>query len=136
MATAALEAASGKGSVRAGWAIGGLAAAMLLMDGGMKLLATDMMIANTPAALQLPADPAFYRLLGAILCGATLLYLAPRTSLIGAILLTGYLGGAIACHARVGSPLLSHTLFGLYLGIAIWAGLWLRDPRLRALVAG
>jgi hypothetical protein len=54
-------------------------------------------------------------------------------SILGAILITAYLGGAIATHVRIGSPLFSHTLFGVYLGIVLWAGLWLRDPRVRAL---
>jgi hypothetical protein len=53
---------------------------------------------------------------------------------MGAILITAYLGGAVATHARIGSPLLSHTLFGVYVGIIAWAGLWLREPRLRALL--
>jgi len=92
-----------------------------------------MMIANSPP-IGLPADPAFYRLLGVILAIATALYAWPRTAFVGAVLLTGYLGGAIACHLRVGSPLATHTLFGLYLGIALWGGLWLRDDRLRALL--
>ncbi len=50
------------------------------------------------------------------------------------LLLTGYIGGAIATHARIGSPLISHTLFGVYLGLLMWAGLWCREPRLRALL--
>ena len=54
--------------------------------------------------------------------------------LLGAILLTGYLGGAVATHLRVGNPVFSHTLFGVYIGVMAWAGLWLRDPRLRALL--
>ena len=53
---------------------------------------------------------------------------------LGAILLTGYLGGTVATHVRVGSPLFSHALFGVYPGIIVWGGLWLRDPRLRALI--
>ena len=53
--------------------------------------------------------------------------------MLGAILITGYLGGAVATHVRVGSPILIHTLFGVYVGALAWAGLWLRDPRLRAL---
>ncbi len=57
-----------------------------------------------------------------------------RTAVLGAILLTAYFGGAVATHARVGSPLLSHTLFGVYLGVMAWVGLWLRDPRIRALL--
>ncbi len=57
-----------------------------------------------------------------------------KTSVLGAILLTGYMGGAIATHLRIGSPLFSHTLFGVYLGLLIWAGIYLRCPRLRAIV--
>ena len=64
----------------------------------------------------------------------TALYAWPRTAVLGAVLLTGYLGGAVATHLRVGSPLFSHTLFGVYLGIALWGGLWLRDGRVRALL--
>ena len=54
--------------------------------------------------------------------------------MLGAILLTAYMGGAIATHMRIGSPLFSHTLFGVYLGIILWGGLYLRDPRVRALI--
>ena len=74
------------------------------------------------------------RALGLITLLCTLLYALPSTSLLGAILLTGYLGGAIAAHVRIGSPLFSHVLFGLYLGLMVWGGLWLRDRRLRALL--
>ena len=62
----------------------------------------------------------------------TVLYIIPRTSLVGAVLTTGLLGGAIATHLRVESPLFSHTLFGIYLGLVMWGGLWLRDASLRA----
>jgi len=68
------------------------------------------------------------------LFACTVLYLMPRTSLLGAILLTGYLGGAVATHARAGDPLFSHILFPVYLGVMIWGGLFLRDDRLRALL--
>ncbi len=61
------------------------------------------------------------------------LYLVPRTSLLGAVLFTGVFGGAITAHLRAGSPLASHVLFGLYLGLLAWGGLWLRDASLRAL---
>jgi DoxX-like family len=74
------------------------------------------------------------RTLGILTLLATLLYAWPATSVLGAILLTGYLGGAMATHLRVGSPLFSHLLFGLYLGLMLWGGLWLREPRLRALI--
>lgn len=133
MATAAIEARSGsKTSVRAGWALTGLSILFLGADAAGKLLAPEMMIANSPP-LGIPADPTFYRELGAILAVCTLLYAWPRTQILGAVLLTGYLGGAVATHLRVGSPLLSHTLFGVYLGLLVWGGLWLREPRLRAL---
>jgi hypothetical protein len=62
----------------------------------------------------------------------TLLYLIPRTSVLGAVLMTGLLGGAMATHIRVGSPLFSHELFGIYLALFMWGGLWLRSPALRA----
>ena len=65
---------------------------------------------------------------------STLLYLYPRTSVLGAIVLTGYLAGAIASHARIGSPLFTHDLFGVYLGLFVWPGLWLRDYRIGALI--
>lgn len=62
------------------------------------------------------------------------LYLVPRTSVLGAILLTGYLGGAIATHVRVDNPLFSHVLFPVYVAALLWGGVYLREPRLRALV--
>jgi hypothetical protein len=108
-------------------------ALFLAMDAGGKLFAPAMMIANSPP-LGLPADLAFHRLLGAILAVCLALYLIPRTAVLGAILLTGYLGGAVAIHTRIGSPLVSHTLFGVYLGIAVWAALWCRLPALRVLI--
>jgi hypothetical protein len=57
----------------------------------------------------------------------------PRTWVLGAVLLTGVYGGAIASHLRLGDPMFSHTLFGVYLGAAVWGGIWLRDARLRAI---
>ena len=120
-------------AVRAGRILSGLAILFLAADAGGKLLAPDLMIAHSPP-LGLPADPSFYRLLGIILAACTILYAWPRTAFLGALLLTGYLGGAVACHLRVGSPLLGFTLFGAYLGVLVWGALWLRDPRLRALL--
>lgn len=116
---------------RAGLALTVLIALFLAMDAGGKLFAPALMIANSPP-LGLPGDIEFHRMLGAILGISLVLYLFPRTALLGAILLTGYLGGAVAVHARVGSPLLSHTLFGVYLGIVLWAALWCRLPALRS----
>jgi hypothetical protein len=73
-------------------------------------------------------------MLAPLLLTPTALYAWRPTAILGAILITAYLGGAVATHARIGSPLLSHTLFGVYLGVIVWAGLWLRDPRLRSLM--
>ena len=72
--------------------------------------------------------------LGLVLLASTVLYAVPATSVLGAILVTGYLGGAVATHVRVGNPLMTHTLFPVWLGILLWGGLWLRDARLRALL--
>jgi hypothetical protein len=72
--------------------------------------------------------------LGVILLCCTILYAVPRTVVLGAILLTGYLGGAVATHLRAGDPLFSHVLFPVYLGVLLWLGVYLRDARLRALL--
>lgn len=125
--------ASGRTARRAGWVLTGLVGAFMVMDAGMKLAVPELMIANSPPLGWSP-DVGTYRMLGAILAVATLLYLVPRTAFLGALLLTAYLGGAVASHLRIGSPLASHTLFGVYLGVMAWGGLWLRDARLRALV--
>lgn len=113
--------------------LSGLAILFLGMDAGGKLIAPATMIAYSPP-LGLPADPGLYRLLGGILAICTALYAWRRTALFGAILLTGYLGGAVAVNVRAEMPLLSNTLFGVYVGIVLWAGLWLRDARVRALL--
>jgi len=123
----------GRATLRGGWALSGLAILFFLMDGGMKLAYLPV-VAETSAQLGWPADRATVTLLAILLLGSTLLYAIPRTAMLGAVLLTGYLGGAVATHVRVGSPLFSHVLFGVYLGVFVWAGLWLRDPRVRALL--
>jgi hypothetical protein len=115
-----------------GWALSGLAIAFLLMDATMNVLALPVVLeASAPLGF---AGSDMARSLGTILLICTLFYMAPRTAVLGAILLTGYLGGAVATHVRVGSPLFTHTLFGVYLGVMLWGGLYLRDSRLRALL--
>jgi hypothetical protein len=115
-----------------GWAMSGLVIAFLLMDSAMKLMALPVAL-EASAPLGVPgADMA--RTLGVLLLVCTLLYTAPLTAVFGAILLTGYLGGAVATHVRVGSPLFTHVMFGVYLGLLLWGGLYLRDPRLRTLI--
>ena len=121
-------------SVWTGRVLSGLVALFLLADSGMKLAAPEMMAANSPPNMGWPLDSGTLRMLGLLLLIPTLLYLWPRTAVLGAILITGYLGGAIATHARIADPLFSHTLFGLYLGLMVWGGLWLRSPALRALL--
>ena len=129
----ALATQPGTGAVIAGRAMSGLVILFLLLDGTMKLVPLQVVI-DTTATLGWPTDLATLRLLGVLTLGSALLYAWPRTSLLGAILLTGYLGGAVATHARIGSPLLTHTLFGVYIGALAWAGLALRTPALRALL--
>ncbi len=114
-----------------GYIITGLPALFLLMDAVMKFVKPEPVVETTvglgyPEHLIVP--------LGAILLISVLLYLIPRTAVLGAVLLTGYLGGAVATHVRVDSPLFSHTLFPVYLGILIWFGLYLREPKLRAIL--
>jgi hypothetical protein len=86
---------------------------------------------ETMAQLGWPSGYAFT--IGVIELTCLALYLIPRTSVLGAVLMMGLLGGAMATQIRVGSPLFSHILFSLYLGLFMWGGLWLRDPRVRAL---
>ena len=121
------------GSARAGWVLSILVALFLLMDGGMKLVPLQPVLDTMPT-LGWPNDIGIIRAIGTLLIVITALYLWPRTAPLGAVLLTGYLGGAIATHLRIGSPWFTHTLFGLYVGALAWIGLWLRDPRLRALM--
>jgi hypothetical protein len=117
----------------AGWAMSGLVIAFLLLDATMKLLALPVVL-QASAGLGFPASAAMARELGVILLLCTLLYATPRTAVLGAILVTGYLGGAVAAKVRIDAPLFSHILFGVYLGLLAWGGLYLRDPRLRALL--
>lgn len=126
-------AAPGKAARITGWALSGLLIAFLLFDGAIKIIPLQIVL-DTSAEMGLPADPNSARILGILTLLCTILYAIPRTSVLGAILLTAYLGGAVATHFRIGSPLFTHLLFGVYLGLFAWGGLWLRDPRVRALI--
>jgi hypothetical protein len=114
----------------AGRALSGLVVLFLTLDAVMKLLALPQV---AEAAAPLGWNPEAMLTLGALLLLCTVLYVVPRTAVLGAVLLTAYLGGTVATHARIASPLFTHTLFGVYLGMMLWAGLYLRDARLRAL---
>ena len=123
----------GNPSLWIGRTFSGLVIAFFLLDAAMKLPPLQPVI-DTMAQLGWPTDAATARILGVLMLASILLYAYPPTSLLGAILITGYLGGAVATHARVGSPIFTHTLFGVYVGALAWAGLWLRHPQLRALL--
>ncbi|MDK4738553.1 MULTISPECIES: DoxX family protein [unclassified Rhizobium] len=117
----------------AGMILSGLVIAFLVFDGAIKLIPLPV-VTETMAALGYSADPALARLLGAITLLCAVLYAIPATSVLGAILLTGLLGGAMVTHLRVGSPVFTHLLFGLYLGIIAWGGLYLRYEAVRKMI--
>jgi hypothetical protein len=90
----------------------------------MKIAALPI-VAEAAMTIGWTVDPGFWRAMGLLLLAITALYAWPRTATLGAILLTGYLGGAVATHVRIGNPFFSHTLFAVYLGVVLWVGLWL-----------
>lgn len=122
---------NGKLGIYIGWALTGLFALFMLGASIAPKLLGMPIAEETLASLGWPPGYAF--MIGVIELACLLVYLFPRTNVLGAVLLMGLLGGAIATHIRVGSPLFGHTLFGIYLGIMLWAGMWLRDPAVRAL---
>ncbi|UVK42589.1 DoxX family protein [Mesorhizobium sp. AR07] len=122
-----------RGALWTGRVLSGVIVLFMIFDGVIKLPPLDI-VTQTMVQLGWPADPNVARMLGVIGLISTALYVLPRTSVLGAILLTAYMGGAIATKVRLDSPLFSHTLFGVYLGVILWGGLYLRDPRLRALI--
>ena len=116
-----------------GRVLSGLVIVFLLLDGAIKLVPWPI-VTETMDRMGYGSSESLARTLGVITVACTVLYSIPPTSILGAILLTGYLGGAMASHVRIGSPLFTHTLFGLYLGLMVWGGLWLRDGSLRDLI--
>ena len=113
--------------------VSSLVIVFLLFDGAIKLVPWPV-VTETMDKMGYGSSETLARSLGIITIVCTVLYAIPPTSILGAILLTGYLGGAMASHVRIGSPLFSHVLFGLYLGVTVWGGLWLRDRGLRSLI--
>ena len=111
----------------------GLVILFLLFDGAIKLVPWPV-VTETMDRIGYGSSETLARSLGIITIVCTVLYAIPPTSILGAILLTGYLGGAMASHLRIGSPLFTHTLFGLYLGLMVWGGLWLRDKNLQSMI--
>ena len=117
--------------VLTGRGLSGLIVAFMGFDGVMKLVKPPQVLEAT-AHLGMGAE--FLTSIGVVLLVCTALYAIPRTAILGAILLTGYLGGAVFGNLRAGDPLFSHVLFPVYFGIVIWAGLVLRDSSLRVLI--
>jgi DoxX-like family len=124
---------AGTKAIWLGRILSGLAIAFFIMDGVMKLIQPQVVIDAT-RQIGWPVDPMTLTALGLILLACTALYAFPRTAVLGAILLTGYLGGAVASHARHGDPLFTHDFFAVYLGLFVWGGLWFRDARIRSLI--
>jgi hypothetical protein len=108
----------------------GIAGLFLLFDATIKLINMDVV----QQSMQQLGYPDVARGIGIVELICTILYLIPRTSVLGAVLITAILGGGIASHLRVGDPVFTHLLFGVYLGIVVWGGLFLRDRQLRAML--
>lgn len=112
------------------YSMSGLVIIFMLMDSIMKFVKPPEVIEGT-LALGFTEDHLI--IIGSLGLTSTLLYIFPPTSILGAVLLTGYFGGAMATHVRLNNPLFTHILFTVYLGIFMWGGLWLRNTKLRAL---
>jgi len=109
----------------------GLAVAFLTFDTALKVF---QLAPAMESAAQLGFPTGAFAWIGWFEVGCLALYLVPRTAPLGAILWTGFLGGAIATHVRLGNPLFSHTLFPIYVAVLLWLPLWLRDARVRSLL--
>ena len=122
-------------SARARWTgrvLTAVTLAFLTFDVAVKFL--PMPAEAAAATAQLGWSPQHLPVIGALALACLVLYAVPRTAVLGAVLWTGYLGGAVATHLRVDNPLLSHTLFPFYVGALLWGALYLRDPRVRAVL--
>lgn len=114
-----------------GRVLSGLAALFLAVDGLMKVAQAPVVL-KASRELGFSAPTVFW--IGAVLLACLALYLIPRSALVGAVLLTGFLGGAVAINVHAGQPLFSHVLFPIYVATLVWGGLYLRDARVRALL--
>jgi hypothetical protein len=131
MPTDSKAGSNSKAMLWAGWGMSGLTVLFMLFDGISKLVLEQHVVEAT-TKIGYPVDA--LRPLGIVLLVCTVLYAIPRTAIFGAILLTGYLGGAVASKVRIDDPLFGSVLFGVYFGILAWGGLYLRDNRLRTLI--
>jgi hypothetical protein len=115
----------------AGRVMAAVAILFLLFDSLVKVIKLAPAVDGTR---QLGYPVSLVRTIGVIQLACLAVYLFPRTAVLGAVLLTGYLGGAVATHLRLGNPLFTHTLFPIYVAVLVWGAIYLRDDRLRALV--
>ena len=122
---------TGRARLWTGRVLTSLVTAFLLFDVTLKLFHPPMVVEGT-AKLGYPESSILVT--GILLLACLVLHLVPRSAVLGAVLLTGYLGGAVATHLRVGDPVFSHTVFPVYVGALIWAGLVLRRPSLAPLL--
>ncbi len=130
-APAVANASPGRGALWTGRVLSGLVVLFLGFDAVMKVARLPMALEGTS---QLGYPVSVVPILGVVQLVCLALYLVPRTAPLGAILWTGYLGGAIATHVRIENPLFSHVLFPIYVAAFLWGGLWIRDSRVRALL--
>ena len=132
MQLTAQRASASKTRLWTGRIFSALAVAFLLFDAAMKLFKPPFVV---KATVELGYPESTIVGIGVTLLVCTVLYVIPRTAILGAVLLTGYLGGAVASNVRVGNPLFSHVLFPIYIAAMVWGGLDLRDSRLRTLIS-
>ncbi|MBM7458661.1 DoxX family protein [Rhodococcus coprophilus] len=123
--------AASKSARIAGLIVTALVVALLLFDSVIHLMNTSQV---RDAMADLGFDPSLNRVIGAVLLVSLVLYVVPVTSILGAVLLTGYLGGAVASNMLTEQPIVSTTLFPIYVGIFVWGALWLRDTGVRAIM--
>ena len=114
-----------------GYVLTGIFVLFMAFDVVIKLIRLPI-VGETMVQMGWPPELGFT--IGLLELIAVALYIWPRTAVLGAVLMTAILGGAVATHVRIASPLFSHVLFGVYLGLFMWGGLWLRTPALRALL--
>lgn len=131
MTTPTVPTTTSSTAARAGWVLTGLIALFLIFDGVTKLLNVQQV---KDATVDLGLREEMTPVIGVVLLICLALYLVPRTAFLGAVLLTGYLGGAVLTNWRVDKPLFSTVLFAAYVGILVWGALYLRDPKVRTVM--
>jgi hypothetical protein len=121
-----------RAAARTGLVVTGLVSLFLLFDSVSKLMQPQMVV---DATVQMGFPASSVLVMGTVLLVCLALYLVPRTAVLGAVLLTGYLGGAVCAQLRIEAPLFSNLLFPVYVGVFVWLGLYLRDERVRQMIA-